>query len=458
MGDKVINMDINRFVNEDVPECYYSISIVQAAVNYYMLYESWAGEEEGEKLHECELKDIPGALTLINDLVKLVEECFEGDCDDPDDLKNRLLEFRESIKQKATGVATYSDLFKIYEYILNRTKPVEKSSLKAFNNDAEARDVLSAVFSSGENSVINENIRLAVGQLPMRITKARFFDIIDNSLKKYIDADKVSFDRLIYMLKSSAGIYERDAKLYPVLEEKLKILEQTDSSKFTDESFEEAEKLLNEAVGILTSMSELYQSVEQVVNLLCVIMLTYPYVSEEERINIIAMKVLTDEANEGFRRGNRQEMSPGALGCLEALEGKFEPAAEKLQKIQSRVVAACKADTDIKDSETVRRLDMCERLVSPSVFADLTDEDETPAGAEYVEQSFNGLKKEFEAAFEKGGRMLNRARMAAALAELPVFFVSRTDVMNYVRESLESCHDVYEKMVSVRLVLDEIGK
>ena len=70
-----------------------------------------------------------------------------------------------------------------------------------------------------------------------------------------------------------------------------------------------------------------------------------------------------------------------------------------------------------------------------------------------VEQAFEGLKGKLEACFSADGRTLNRARMAAALSSLPVFFNSRTEVMNYVREALSSCSNNHEKNIAVSNIL-----
>ena len=56
--------------------------------------------------------------------------------------------------------------------------------------------------------------------------------------------------------------------------------------------------------------------------------------------------------------------------------------------------------------------------------------------------------------FKNGDRKLNRARMAACLSALPVFFNSRTEVMNYVRESLASCSNIHEKNIAISNIID----
>ena len=92
--------------------------------------------------------------------------------------------------------------------------------------------------------------------------------------------------------------------------------------------------------------------------------------------------------------------------------------------------------------------------MSPSVFADLKEEASHELTEAEVLDGVEDIKGELTEAFGSDKKIMQRARMAAILSQLPVFFNSRTDVMNYVRDSLDGCRDTYEKMVAVRLILD----
>ena len=93
------------------------------------------------------------------------------------------------------------------------------------------------------------------------------------------------------------------------------------------------------------------------------------------------------------------------------------------------------------------------RLMSSSLYADLDTEVPAEADETAVEKAFEGLKAKLETSFSADSRALTRARMAAALSSLPVFFNSRTEVMNYVREALSSCSNNHEKNIAVSNIL-----
>lgn len=450
-------MDLQRFLEQDVPECYFSMAVIQAATDYYLFYESWAGEPKEDGVRSHSLDELPFADDFAARTSELVNSFYTGAATDNKAFSDKAFALREEIKSRALSIATYTDVMRMYEFLLNRLKPVDASSLKPIDNDIASRDVLSAIFKTGDNAVINDNIRTAVRELPLRMTKARFFDILENSLRKYIDTDASSLEREIYMLRSSAGIYERGEVPLKEVDDAIAYFEELDLSEMTDETYEAAAGHLLNCMKLLTDIGEVLQSLEHIVNLLCVLAITADRVEDEFYDDATGMRVLTDEAYQGLISGVAGEMSEEALSCFGALEGRFESLGDKLSRIQAKVATAYKGNLEVDTPAVLAELDKCERLFSPSVFADLEDEETSTLSEKDVLDSFNKLKNELSGCFTKDSKPVVRARMAAILSQLPVFFDSRTEVMNYVRESLEGCRDLYTKMVSVRLLLDAIN-
>lgn len=450
-------MDLKRFLEQDVPECYFSMAVIQAATDYYIFYEAWAGEPKEDDVRSHTLDELLIAKPLADRTSELVNNFYSGSVTDFKAFSDEVFSLRNEIKTKAMAIATYTDVFRLYEFLLNRLKPVDPSTLKALDNDMAARDILSAIFKTGDNGVINDNIRSAVHELPLRMTKSRFFDIIEDTLRKYIDTDSTSLEREIYMLRSSAGIYERAEEPVNELEDTVSYFESLDLSSMTEERYDEAATALTNAMRLLTDLGEVLQSLEHIVNLLCILAITCEHVEDGFVNDATGMRVLTDEAYEGLKNNISNEMSQSALECFGALEGRFEFLAEKLSKIQTKVATAYKGNLELETPEILGDLDKCERLFSPSVFADLEDSEAKKLTQDDVTASFTKLKNELSSKFAQDSKNVVRARMAAVLSQLPVFFDSRTEVMNYVRDSLESCHDVYEKLVSVRILLDTIN-
>ena len=135
-----------------------------------------------------------------------------------------------------------------------------------------------------------------------------------------------------------------------------------------------------------------------------------------------------------------------------SLEGKLEDMSQKVPALEAKLAGYIESEEG-ELSEKAVMLERMRRLMSSSLYADLDTEVPEEADEKAVEQAFEGLKGKLEACFSADGRTLNRARMAAALSSLPVFFNSRTEVMNYVREALSSCSNNHEKNIAVSNIL-----
>ena len=62
-----------------------------------------------------------------------------------------------------------------------------------------------------------------------------------------------------------------------------------------------------------------------------------------------------------------------------------------------------------------------------------------------------------DATFAKSPRMLNRARMAMILKELPLFRTQQ-EILDYIRASISLCKDSGERMVSVREIKEQLAE
>ena len=102
-------------------------------------------------------------------------------------------------------------------------------------------------------------------------------------------------------------------------------------------------------------------------------------------------------------------------------------------------------------STVYRRLLVAQRLNSGSAYAALTEE-EVPEEEGYAGKVKEAFLTDIAECLKTGSRVRNRAVMAEVLKELPVYFHNHTEVMNYVRNSLDSCRDEREKLICVELL------
>lgn len=441
----------------DLSDSYYELAGIELTMNLFSFCDGWTSDEEDENERpRTKLKNIGGAQKLMESVSKLLLILYSEGEIDTESMIAEAESIREDIKKRTLILANYTDRYKLYEYLINRLKPVDKKTITDINNDAAARDILTAIFSKNDNALINENIKFALSQLPIRMTKARFYDILDLTCKKYIDGSKSSLSRECYMIETASGICEEpecesvegSINLHDTI---VRIAELAHEDMTIDE-YDESEELLRAAVDHLVDSTDVFRSLAEIVNFAIVMLENRNRASVKTVSAIEGFKDVIEVSVNGLLNGENSGMTPEIEKTLKKTEGRLEFGFEKLLSLEAKAEALIGSSDGAGDTAFVVK---CRKLMSESVFADLSDsEEDVIVDKRMAEEASESLKAKFDAAFMNDDRMMKRARMAAALGELPVFFDSRTEVMNYVRESIDGCRNLYEKLVAVKLVTD----
>lgn len=362
----------------------------------------------------------------------------------------QMISLRDKVTERMEILTAYTDLFIQYEYVINRLEPkfLEAKSME-IDDDTVAREILQWIFSEEEHALINEKIKMMLANLPIRMTKGKLVELIENAFSLYQTADAQSVETFDYMLRSAAGMYQPKgmAKTYPKLQKVRKLFEEKDFSTIAKEDFLECRQQLLEQSEVIQEQAEALGGVQAILNAFLTVLLTRPYFTLEaekksERMREIIQRLLQEETDtENLFSGieNEMEKLSEEVNSLEPLFSYVEENAEK-------------QISELMLTTVYQRLKVVQRLNSGSVYAELVEKEkkETPVG--YTEKMKNCFVEDIKAALEKGSKLQNRAVMAAVLRELPVYFNSHTEVMNYVRGALEQCHDEAEKIISVELL------
>ena len=99
-----------------------------------------------------------------------------------DDIKT-ITDLRDSITGKMKVLTSYTDALEIFEYVLNRREADIKGTTSANVDIYSLADAMYRfVFSDNDKVIVNTRIQDFIAQLPVRMTKQRFLDIVTNSL------------------------------------------------------------------------------------------------------------------------------------------------------------------------------------------------------------------------------------------------------------------------------------
>lgn len=462
------NKNVRQMLPDYVDKCMhinYEDAKLKLMMHYYVYYEMVS---EGINPYIDSAEDTTKAVNeIIYDIYE--KELSEEEMSEAAD---KLLKLRQNVMDKMQVLTAYVDCFVIYEYILNRVQ-YRFEEMKKLPDDAEfAQDVVKFIFGSKDNAAINDSIHSIIGQLPMRMTRSRYIDIIRNSISVYEGSDMSSLESFIYMFRTNSMLYKNDdmdryfTEFIPVLDE----LSKVDYENITKELYDiYAEKIRNNAAK-LNDVSDLYMQLGQIINELYIIAVSSKYNATPDRE--AAQQVVIRGINSLFNdnesdvwklSGQEFEDEEAKLYWLgeyfHEIEGKQEQLSDAINMTGAVLDETIDAQRDVIEELSLTKefmyLKQMSQLSSSSVFAALDEViDDKKVTAEDVLKVSDELTVEIKEYLKKNSRMVRRAIMANTIDKLPVFFNSPQEVADYVTMSLDQCDDEAEKYASKQLIME----
>ncbi len=438
---------------------YHTLAAVRLALHYYSFYETYC--EEGAQWGDA----AGAALEELNRLIGEKVLSFQSGKEHEEAVRAVDL-LRNEIIRRMKLLTSYADVCILREYLLNRIEYRFKVNELSISDDDFAREVLAYIFETQDNTIINDRIQEVIGQLPVRMTKLKFFDLLRGSLHEYVGAGQDTLETYLYMLRSSAllELPKEADPLYPLLWDLKEKLLSKEEIPMTAEEYEQALSELKEAVTFLDGETEFYYSLQEIVNELYTILLCHPYAGvsaapylKEEKAALEMIRGIYEE----FVRGQKQEPSDALLEHCSCLEGIQEELSFDLIVLEEALYQADQNHRKLAESimadKLLNILLLAKDLLSNSLFIDFYEiKSHLPVSKPKAEEEADRLIEELTRLFEQCDRRTVRAVMANLLDKLPVFFDGHKEVMDYVRDAMEKCTDPAEKAACVEIILDMI--
>lgn len=421
-------------------------ALVRLALNYYTYYQIDFDEEtkrEGnreiaEKVHRV----IRDAVLRENISTK------EG--------MEALNQNRAVIIKEVEALTHYVDAFKIYEHALNRVEyRFRDDELPRDYSDEElCRMLMQYILSDEDSVVINSKISEVIAELPIRMTKAKFFEYVANGLSIYQGSDKSTLDDFLYMIKTSAMIPEdmEPGEIFPELEETLSAFEQTDFANIDKNEYQMLFRSVEDVSVYIEDTMNVSMMLMEVINDTYSILLTREY-AQKDKVDAACREIIA-AVNDYFVLGS--EMDEETEDMLSLLEGSQESLYTKLNtynildQIRSSYGSSVRENGLEKGYADLKKLEI---LSSDSLFMELEEK-----GADIVvddlilEKETEKLIEEFKILFSNNGKNINRAVMSSVLAGLPVFFNNISELQDFIYQTLYNCQDRAEKIACVEVL------
>lgn len=421
---------------------------IRLALNYYTFFETMAGDHRvSEELMECSKE-------FHSLLASYLENVGDSRLEGVDRLRRRVIASMEKL-------SAYTDCFQNYEYVLNRMEYRFSNEKPAgFSEELFSRELMEYIMGTEDRMVMNSRIQEVVEQLPVRMTKAKFFHLLHNALSIYQGSDRESVDNLLYMIKTSAML-TAPKDLHVGCEDLFEILGQFKAADYKNmdaDQYREYSRMLQYVSDYLNDVSGDYMLLQDMINDLYVLMLSAPYISVSEVRERDACFGILSRVNQHFEQMDNSVLEDELGELLVALEGKQEGLFDKYFANEF-LVDRIKLDyqEELKrcgEGELYDRLFSVEKLMSTSPFVQLEESDKSCEKADeaYIAQAVKELEESFGTLFSEQQRAVSRAVMAKTLSMLPVFFNSADEIGQYIKSSLNSCQDAAEKQSCMELL------
>lgn len=465
------NVDENLLKYTDMAMHYNnSMAHLKLAMEYYMFYET---VEEEINPHVNSIKD------TLNTFNYIIEKFFETspDKDICKELLDNLLDIRKEVISKMQVLTAYVDCFVVYEYVFNRLQ-YRFDKMESMPEDTEfIESIANYVFGTKDNVIINENIRFIIGQLPMRMLRSKYFDVIRESVSIYKGNDVDSLEGFEYMFRTSAMLYKnKNMDIYfTEFKQVLDELKSLDYDNINEELYRIYSEKAKTGSKNISDISDLYMQLGKLINAAYIIILAqiHDTGNKNTSANVLDIaKTIIRGINSLFteKEGSvwkDREFNEGT-DKLSWLSGFFDEIIGQQEDIRETIdIADAILDETINvQHDAIERLCLTEKftalsqmslLDSSSTFAEFDKETKNiKVTKEMADETAAKLISEVKELFKNKSRMLRRAVMANTIDKMPVFFNNPQDVIDYVSSSLTQCDDEAEKYASKEIIIDAI--
>ncbi|MBE5957680.1 MAG: hypothetical protein E7254_02305 [Lachnospiraceae bacterium] len=437
-----INQNIKEYLKE-YKQLNNQFAFVRLALNYYTYYQM---RQDGDIKRQ-------GVKEVADSVHKVIKNAVLEGCMPKEEAVEILDKGRDYILKEVGALTYYVDVFRVYEHALNRAEYRFKESTldKDYSDENLCRMLMQYILSDEDNTVINSKIAEVIAELPIRMTKSKFFEHLTNGLSIYKGSDKKTLDDFIYMIKTSSMISDSDefATLFPELEEVAVSLKNIDYAGITEEEYKFSIRNIEDVSVFIEDAMNICMMIMEIMNDTYSIVLT---TGDQEKDKVMmACTEIVAAVNDHFILGS--EIDEETEDMFSVLEGSQESMYQKisLYNIVDEIISSYGEVINEENlNEEFDDLIKLSVLSSDSIFVSLYEKsDETLVDDMGLEQVTSEIVSEFKKLFEDNPKAVNRAVMNSVLSQLPVFFNNISELQDFIYQTLYNCKDMAEKNACV---------
>ena len=446
---------------KDIPEYisllkqqYNCYATVKGCMNYYTMKEV-CEEQQDADMDVCRYYE---TLTQLLDKHICKQEAVSQESLDVID------KLRDKVEYKMHILTAFTDGYELYEYVLNRVEASVTGVLTPVDASDLSEKMFRYVFSEDDTVVVNSKLQLLMGQLPVRMTKNKFLDILANTLKIYEGGEIRSVDEFADMLRSTILLKKPEGfeTEYPFLYQVYHDLEEADYAALNQEQFEDLTNRLQQAADIINNEASAFMLLQETINDIYTILLTKDgsYEKNWEAVPgyVAACKII----QACVPVSSTEELPESIMDAFFTIEGVQERIYEGIMILET-IMDDIRLDgrdviVNAQLEEDWNRLEKASMLLSTSLFVDLqqTQEGTGVADHEYITQLQNSLSAQMKDELSSRQKKVSRGMMSKLLAAMPIFMNTQQEIKDYFDYVIQNCKDDSELIACNKLICEII--
>lgn len=446
--DKDIDVTVPKYL-ELLDSQYNLYSTVKLCLNFYTIREML---EDGTNVADFK-EDYDKVSSLLTKALIAGEKIDTTDIEVIDDIRN-------SVEYRMKILTSYTDGFEMYEYILNRIEAGIKGTSEEVDVELLSNKMFQYVFSEQDTVVVNSKLQILMSQLPVRMTKNKFYDVVANTLSIYKGGETSSVDDFVDMLKTAVLINKPEGfeSEYPELYDIYSRLEETEYKSIDEGLFDRLTIDLNQGAEFIAQQVSFYMLFQEVINDTYTILLTSLGRSKNNDDTVFksAVKII-DTCINSFTEDSAEEL----MDAFMSLEGSQENVYENVMILETVLDDVSLKGEDMSDDikSHIANLRTVEKLVSSSLFIDLKKEvgnESIIADGDYISKLKEEVTGAFAEYFKDKSMIVVRSIMCKILAAMPIFLDTQQEIKNYFDYVLENCKNDSELTACNKLICEII--
>lgn len=431
-------------------QTYAETALLHLTMDYYMLYEIMLDKNEEKNIEIQE---------MIKNVNNIVRDVFIENKNTVKVNTEKINQIRNEVIKKMKIITTYTDKLQIYEHVLNRIELRFQKNLVLTNQTEFIKKTLSYIFSSKDNVITNNRIKEVVAELPVRMARGKYYQLIKNSFGLFKGAEESALDSFLYHLESAAMLYEPEEMKghFQNLQKFLQELEQIKFQELEAKEYQELETKFLSYADFCVDVSEQYLGIQSIINHLYAYVLSMEFIQLGNTKEVQACNDIVTAVCELFLQGDSQLIPAEIEGKLIDTEGKQEILALDCEQLETVLyeMQSAREDTikQLQIEPEINTLHQMEQLMGSSLFVEFTKEEKNEiVSEERLEEVIKSFLNRIAEKFKQNQMCVNRAIVAGTLAQIPNFFHTTDEVKEYLEQSIEQCSDDAERQASINII------